>query len=217
MRWRVLPIFLIAPFLISCAAHAAPTETVALGEVLSEVDFSHSYDWEQYSNEEQHVDFHIEDGAYRAHAWDHGFIWTLNSEAHTNVVIQADTRQLSTYANNAYGLMCRASPTNNGDGYYFFISGDGNYTIRRGATDMIRGLIKWEPEGVIQQGQAINRIRIVCIDDYLALYVNGEFVAETRDERYQRGFAGISAAVPEGGDVDVLFDDLTIWDAYIGE
>lgn len=213
MRWFALFMVLATPFLASCAAKA--TETVALGEVLSEVDFSHSYDWEQYSNEDQHVDFRIEDGAFRAHAWDEGFIWALNSEAHTNVVIQADTRQLSTYANNAYGLMCRAAPTNNGDGYYFLISGDGNYTIRRGATDLIRGLIKWEPSGAIQQGQAINRIRIVCIDDYLALYVNGEFVAELRDDFYQRGFAGISAAVPEGGDVDVIFDDLTIWDAYL--
>jgi len=213
MYWRVVSLILMILLLASCEAKA--TETVMLGDVLSEVDFSHSYDWEQYSNEDQHVDFRIEDGAFRAHAWDNGFIWALNSEAHTNVVIQADTRQLSTYSNNAYGLMCRAAPTNNGDGYYFFISGDGNYTIRRGATDMIRGLIKWEPASAIQQGQAINRIRIVCVDDYLALYVNGEFVAELHDDRYQRGFAGITAAVPEGGDVDVEFDDLIIWEGEV--
>lgn len=213
MRWYVGLLVLLALLLASCAPKA--TETVLLGEVLSEVDFSHSYDWEQYSNEGQHVDFRIEDGVFRAHAWDHGFIWALNSEAHTNVVIQADTRQLSTYANNAYGLMCRAAPTNNGDGYYFLISGDGSYTIRSGATDVVRGLIKWEPTDAIQQGQAINRIRIVCIDDYLALYVNGRFVAETRDDRYQRGFAGIAAAVPEGGDVDVAFDDLIIREAWL--
>ncbi len=215
MYWRTIFFILMILLLASCEAKA--TKTVMLGDVLSEVDFSHSYDWEQYSNEDQHVDFRIEDGAFRAHAWDNGFIWALNSEAHTNVVIQADTRQLSTYANNAYGLMCRAAPTNNGDGYYFFISGDGHYTIRRGATDMIRGLIKWEPSGAIQRGQAINRIRIVCVDDYLALYVNGEFVAELYDDRYQRGFAGITAAVPESGDVDVVFDDLIIWEASLAE
>ena len=68
----------------------------------------------------------------------------------------------------------------------------------------------WTRTDAIQQGRGINRIRIVCVDDYLALYVNGQFVAEARDSLFASGYAGLTAAVPEGGEVDVRFDDLVI-------
>lgn len=55
----------------------------------------------------------------------------------------------------------------------------------------------------------------MCIGDYLALYVNGEFVAETRDDYFSRGFTGLSAAVVKDGDVDIAFDDLTVWEASL--
>lgn len=201
--------------LLLAACQPVPSERVALGDVLARVTFDAAYEWENYANAAQKVDFGIEDGEYHARAWDGGFTWVLNAEQHTDVVIQADVRQLSDYANNAFGLMCRASPTNNGNGYFFFISGDGTYTIRRGAATEVQYLIPWTHTDAIQQGRSINRIRILCVEDYLALYVNGKFVAETRDDRYLRGYAGLSAAVPAGGEVDVLFDDLTIWQAAL--
>jgi len=203
--------------LLLAACQSSPSERVTLGETLAQVDFSEIYQWENYANDDQHVNFRIEDGAYRAQAWDEGFVWVLNAQQHTDVSIQVDTVQNSDYANNAYGLMCRAAPTNNGDGYYFLISGDGNYTIRRGATDSIAPLIRWTPSGAIQQGRAINRIRIVCVEDYLALYVNGQFVAEIRDDFYQRGFAGLAAGVVEDGNVDITFDNLEIVTATLND
>jgi hypothetical protein len=199
--------------LAGAACQARPTQTIDMGDILLEEDFSESFSWENYADPAIQVNFRVEDGVYRAQARDGGFMWVLNAQAHTNVVIQVDTQQLSEYANNAYGLVCRASPSKNGDGYYFMISGDGNYTLRRGSTDRVRALIPWTSSGAIQQGRSINRIRAVCIDDYLALYVNGEFVAETRDDYFSRGYAGLTAAVPEDGDVDVAFDNLRIWSA----
>lgn len=187
-----------------------PSETVNYGETLQTVRFDHDFEWENYANAAQKVEFAVEDGAYRARAWDGGFTWTLNSQSHTDVVIQADIEQLSEYADNAFGLMCRASPANNGDGYFFFISGDGFYTLRRGASSEVLPIIPWTYTDTIQQGRSINRIRIVCVEDYLALYVNGQFVAEARDPLFASGYAGLSAAVPEGGDVDVQFDDVII-------
>ncbi|HYO87671.1 MAG TPA: hypothetical protein VER79_03430 [Candidatus Limnocylindrales bacterium] len=201
--------------LLLAACQPVPTQRFALGEVLQHVTFEADYEWENYANAEQKVAFGVEDGEYHARAWDGGFTWAMNAELHTDVVIQADVRQLSEYTNNAFGLMCRAAPTNNGNGYFFFISGDGTFTIRRGAASEVDYLIPWTHTNTIQQGRSINRLRIVCIEDYLALYVNGQFVAETRDSRYLQGYAGITAAVPEGGDVDVLFDDLTIWSASL--
>ena len=195
---------------VVAGCQARPSETVDVGETLQTVRFDHDFEWENYSNQEQKVEFAVENGAYHARAWDGGFMWTLNSSVHTDVVIQADAEQLSDYADNAFGLMCRASPSNNGDGYFFFISGDGYFTLRRGASKEVLPIIPWTRTDAIQQGRGINRIRIVCVDDYLALYVNGQFVAEARDSLFASGYAGLTAAVPEGGEVDVRFDDLVI-------
>ncbi len=53
------------------------------------------------------------------------------------------------------------------------------------------------------------------MDDYLALYANGEFVAEVRDSTYQLGNVGFVVAVAEGGVIDVTFDNLTIREATL--
>lgn len=200
-----------------CGCQTQPSARYALGDVLLEEGFSESYVWENYVNDAQRVDFRVLDGVYRTRASDTGFIWGLNSQTHRDVVIEVESTQLSEFRNNAYGVMCRAATSNNGDGYYFLISGDGMYSIRRGAVDRIAPLIEWQHTSAVRQGQAINRIRAACIGDYLALYVNDQFVAETRDSRYSEGFAGLSAAVAEGGIVDVAFDDLTIWAATLAE
>ncbi len=210
-------IFIVGLIAMLSGCQAQPSVRYALGEVLLEEGFSESFAWESYVNADQHVDFRVLDGVYRTRVSNTGFIWGLNSQAHGDVVIEVESTQLSEFRNNAYGVMCRAATSNNGDGYYFLISGDGMYSIRRGAVDQIAPLIEWRHTSAVRQGQAINRIRAVCVGDYLALHVNDQFVAETRDSRYREGFAGLSAAVAQGGSVDVAFDDLTIWSAALSE
>ena len=191
--WFVLLVLVIA----GCAAQ--PTARFVVGDVLLQTDFSQAFQWQHYIHPEQKVEFAIENGVYRARAWDGGFMWTIQPPMETDVMIEVEATQLSDYRNNAYGVMCRAAPTDNGNGYYFLISGDGQYTIRRGAVDTVGALIPWTGSGAIQQDKAINRIRVVCLGSYLALYVNDQFVAETHDDYFHRGYTGLSAAVVEGG------------------
>ncbi len=194
---------------------STPTERYALGDVVQQVDFSQSFMWQQYVHPEQNVDFSIADGVYRAKAWDGGFMWAIQPPAYTDTVIEVEATQLSEYRNNAYGVMCRGNPTDNSNGYYFLISGDGEFTIRRGAVDEVDALIPWTTTSAVRQDKGINRIRAVCIDDYLALYVNEQFVAETHDDYFNRGYTGLSTAVVKGGDADIAFDDLTVWAASL--
>lgn len=177
--------------------------------------FDQSYAWEQYTDAARGIQLGVEDGVYAARIAQPGIIWGLNAQQHTDVVIQVDTEQRSDALDNGYGLMCRATESNNGDGYYFLISGDGAFTIRRGMTDTFETLIAWTPHDAIQQGRAINRIRAVCIGDYLALYANGQFLGETRDRRYTHGYAGLVVAATQAGASDVSFDALTIWAASL--
>jgi hypothetical protein len=207
--WFVCVLVLVS----GCAA--TPTARFALGDVVQQVDFSRAFMWQEYVHPEQNVAFAIEDGLYRAKAWDGGFMWAIQPPAYTDTVIEVEATQLSEYRNNAYGVMCRAAPTDNSNGYYFLISGDGEFTIRRGAVDEVGALIPWTSTGAVRQDKGVNRIRAVCIGDYLALYVNEEFVAETRDDYFSRGYTGLSAAVVKGGDADIAFDDLTVWEASL--
>jgi hypothetical protein len=186
-----------------------PSQVLVLGDLLVEEEFDTPTAWEAYRDPAIKVELGVRDGSYHVRAEDGGFMWGLNSRIDTDVVIEVATEQLSDYADNAYGVMCRADQE--GDGYYFFISGDGHYTLRRGAGDEVLALIEWSPTPAIHQGRARNRIRAVCAQDYLALYVNDIFVDETRDSLYVRGVTGLVAAVPPGGVVEVTFDKLLIF------
>ncbi len=82
-----------------------------------------------------------------------------------------------------------------------------------GKVDTIKALIPFTYSDAIRQDKGINRIRAVCIGDYLALYVNDTFVAETHDDYFDKGYTGLSVAVVKGGDADITFDDLTVYTA----
>ena len=191
--------------LVACGGPSREYET---GEVLLNESFDEVTAWETYVSGEDA--FQVVDGAYRTQTGDGGYIWGLNETEHDDVVIEVTSRQISSFENNAYGVMCRADTSNNGDGYYFLISGDGYYAISKGEGENVNVLVDWTTSSAINEGQASNTIRAVCIDDYLALYVNGEFVADTEDDDYASGYAGFAAAAFDGGNADISFDNLTI-------
>ncbi len=190
-----------------------PTVRYTTGELLIEESFDSAESWESWSVEG--VNLRVWEGTFRITAGDQGYVWAINDDIHTDVVIEVRTRQLSSHANNGYGVMCRAQP--NGDGYYFLISGDGYYSIRRGAGSEVQEVVPWEASSMIQQGIGANDIRAVCIGRYLALYINGVFVVETEDNAAFQGYVGFTAAASEGGEVDVTFDNLTVYEASIDD
>jgi uncharacterized protein YfiM (DUF2279 family) len=219
LNWITLIFALLLALLAACSPSAVPV--IRLDAELLREDFSSPRAWESYYNAEQGMNFAVEEGVYKARVTQTGIMWTLHSEVHSDVVIEVETTQISTWRDNAYGLMCRAAPSGNGNGYYFLISADGQYTIRRGARDQITALIPWRASGAIRQDRAINRIRIACIGERLLLFVNDEFVAETRDSLYRSGSAGITAGmgmatgaqVNRARSVEIWFDALIMWAA----
>jgi len=216
MNRRIFVLYFLALIVglsLSACMRTTGSRSYEIGDLLLEEDFSRPFAWEAYSDPSRQIDLRVVDGVYRIEAHDEVFMWGLNAQIHTDVVIEVEAEQLSTYSDNAYGVMCRADPAADGDGYYFFISGDGYYTIRRGAGGEVTPLIPWTPSAAIHQGQARNRIRAVCIQDYLALYVNDQFVDETHDHLYGSGVAGLTAGVSAGGDVVATFDNLLIFAA----
>ncbi|MCP4426593.1 MAG: hypothetical protein GY803_19035 [Chloroflexi bacterium] len=208
----ILFVILTSLLLIGCGG---PSAEYTPGEILLSEDFSNPKAWEYYIDEAAGYSLKVSDGVYRIQTDDSGYIWGLNDQTHTDVVIEATTRQLSSYENNAYGIMCRANASNNGDGYYFLVSGDGFYSISRGEGDDVTPIVDWTDSSAVNAGTDSNTLRAVCIGDYLALYVNDKFVADARDAVYSSGYAGFAAAAFDGGDIAVTFDNLTISQASL--
>lgn len=190
---RVALVVLLALTLAACR-EAEPSERVQTGAVLLDEPFDDPFAWEQYADPAEGVAVGVVDDVYRVEVAREGFIWGLNTTSHTDVVIEVETAQLTPHDFNAFGVMCRADPTNNGDGYYFLISGDGTWSIRRISSGRGEALVPFTRSAAINRGRSINVLRVVCVSDYLALSINGEFAGETRDSRFSSGFAGLVAS-----------------------
>lgn len=143
------------------------------------------------------------------------YAWSLNHITHTNVAIEITVTDVSSHDSGFMGLMCRASPQNNGRGYHFLISGDGAYSIRYGTGNGDEALVRWQNHGAIRSDGS-NRLRVVCDGSQLSFFANGRRLNTVRDERYSRGSVGVmlglSRSVTAGTSVDVAFDDLSVWD-----
>ncbi|GAB4519462.1 MAG: hypothetical protein OHK0046_28340 [Anaerolineae bacterium] len=204
---KTLGLLLLIFLLAGCRAE--PKAAVIPGEVLLRETFdTRVIGWDAAT--QGNVMIGAADGAYRMQADVRDYVRGFYTATYDNVVIDVIGVQLSAENNNAYGVVCRAAPGDTGNGYYFLIGGDGSYSIREGAQGEIRPLVHWDKTDAVHRGSAENRIRAVCIEDYLALYVNDQFVADIRDDTYQRGRIGFAVAAASGTTIEAAFDDLII-------
>ena len=214
MKIKTLILTLSLLFVLA-ACGAKPTHEPVIGEVMLSQTFDTEDAWEIYSDVSS--DLKVVDGVYQIEVDDAGYIWGQNDLKTEDVVISVDTNQLSDYDDNGYGVICRSDANNNGDGYYFLISGDGYASIRKGDGADVPALTEWEENSAINKGQAGNKIKAVCVGDYLALYVNDTFVMETTDSTFSSGFTALTAVASEGGNARITFDNLNISKATLSE
>jgi hypothetical protein len=198
------------------ACQSTPSRNYILGDVLLEEEFTNTFDWDNRVAGDVRIG--VDNGDYRMRANVNQYVRGFNNQRHSNVVIEVDTLQRSPEETNAYGVVCRASATDGrSTGYYFLIGADGTYSIRKGVDGDVEALVSWAHSDVIDNGPGPNTIRAVCVEDYLALYVNDQFIADTRDTSYRTGYAGFAVATRQGTAIDVAFDNLMIWSASLAQ
>jgi hypothetical protein len=124
-------------------------------------------------------------------AADRGYLMSRNHVQHTDVIVNVIVRQTEGLLGNGFGVVCRADEQ--GNGYYFLLSSDGQFTISVGtsARDALFELIPWQYHSIIRQGFEPNAIRAVCAGNYLAMFINDVFVAETFDDEFVSGELGV--------------------------
>lgn len=97
-----------------------------------------------------------------------------------------------------------------GDGYLFLIQGNGQFAIMRSRGRNLTPLVNWQQSNKINQGAARNSIRAVCVGTYLAMYINGEFVADATDDTYREGQVGLAASAATRLGTVIEFDNLSV-------
>ncbi|MEL6405599.1 MAG: family 16 glycoside hydrolase [Chloroflexota bacterium] len=187
---------------------------ITVGDILLEVDFSDEDDWENYEEETRFV--LVDDDEYVGEVEENNFIWGQHDEVYEDVVIQVTARQDGGEDNNGYGVICRTEEdVNTFDGYHFLIDGLGNGAILRyDADEGYTALVTWEQFDEINVDDEPNIMHIVCVDEYLALYVNGELIAEAEDDEYDEGVVSfVVINFEDDGFARAIFDDLIVYEA----
>lgn len=102
----------------------------------------------------------------------------------------------------------------NGDGYLFLIQGTGSWGIFRARGRDVFPLRDWEPSDLVQRGRgARNHLRAICADDYLAFYINEQFVADVQDNAFANGQVGLAAGAFSRLGAEISFDNLVVSEA----
>lgn len=207
--WIALIALSLALLVAGCASPPiSPNVTLTVGEVLLDDAFNRPFEWD--NRQQGGVRVGVEGDTYRIVADVSSYVRGYHVARHDDVVIDVGVTQLSPDSVNAYGVVCRgSSDPASANGYYFLISGDGAFSIRRGRQGDLQPIVHWSRSNVINRG-GFNRLRVVCVADYLALWVNGQLVAQARDDVYRAGRVGFTATARDGDLIDVVFANLTI-------
>ena len=175
-----------------------------------------------FSNGDAALVAEYEEGGYRLmHPQANAAGWALPGRLFTDVRIEASAEKLGGDDDNFFGLMCRVQGTTASANFYILmISSDGYYGIGKrvgGGNLVLIGADKMQASNAINTGEASNQIRAECDEDRLALYVNGELIAEEYDEELDTGQIGLMVGTFDQGGTDVRFDDLAVYAIEVGE
>jgi hypothetical protein len=190
-------------------ALADGVQKVTVGDLLLDDHFDIKDDWENYTTDNTSAE--VTDGEYIIKADGAYFNWGLNEKAkHADAVLEVDATQTDKSQENFFGLVCRANK--DGEGYYFIVGSDGYFRIAKREKKEFTSLVDWSYTTAVLAGKTTNHLAAICAGDYLALYANGELLAEANDSTFSEGIAGLTAGAYEKTKVSATFDDLKLWE-----
>ncbi len=127
-----------------------------------------------------------------------------------DVVVEVQASRIGGPEDNRFGLLCRYQDDQN---YYaFVVSSDGYYAIYKSVTGEITllDMPSMLPAVHLQESEDSLLLKITCQDDRLALWVNGERIAERQDSDISRGDVGLLAGAYAEAGTEILFDQFTV-------
>lgn len=206
-----------------------PSGTLSLGQRLALYEFgSGTESWRSFAVEGAAFGWNGRDRALFGEVQvNRGYVVTVNTArtfSNTSVTVRLQSASLPDNTTLSAGLVCRGDV--NGNGYYFLVADSGRASIQAGdpsnPDDLIM-LADWTPAPSLLPLTDENLLTAVCAADYLALSINGEFVVDVRDSRFDSGLLGVTLAggLSAGADgaslarsvVGIQFDDVVVTEA----
>ncbi len=214
MRYRFLWLLPLVSLLAACSLGGEAVDECNTGGALFFDDFSGQQNcgWREYNESGVVVEILPDPGVLQISVSQPGQIgWTNPGRDFDDVIITTKATQVSGPDDNAYGVICRYQDENNF--YVFLISGDGYYAIGKyqtGSPQVIYLTENYIASDAIQQGAAMNELRVSCVGNELGLQINGVPVTTVVDPTFVRGDVGVGASVFDPGTAVIQFDDFRV-------
>jgi hypothetical protein len=131
-----------------------------------------------------------------------------------DVRVEADATKVAGPDINAFGVFCRFKDKDHF--YRGYATSDGYVAIvtRENGTSKVISAAdgKLHHSSSVNQGNALNHLRLDCIGSTLTLYVNGKRAASAIDTALTSGGdVGVVAGAEEDGGVDILFNNFVVY------
>lgn len=96
--------------------------------------------------------------------------------------------------------------------YHFVITGNGAYQLARAEDNERTSIITWTESPYIQVGNASNKLRVICRNSVIELYVNGHLLERVSGEfPSDIGGNGIGLFVSGVDGTHITFDNIKMW------
>jgi serine/threonine protein kinase len=135
-------------------------------------------------------------------------ITAMPGKRFSNVVIEFEATQLAGPEDAYFGALCRYQDDENY--YYLIIGADGYYSIGKIQNGENFSLSQTDSSQAILTGQAENSLRAECTSDILALYANGELLAQVQDSDFSSGYVGLLAGTLDTPGADIRFTNFYV-------
>jgi S1-C subfamily serine protease/cytochrome c556 len=165
--------------------------------------------WSTYDDTEAGAKY--DDGAFRISVREEQYIaWSSLPQEFDDFALEVSTAWVTGSAINACGVFVRFQDEENL--YEFGIDGEGYFMIGKYVDGEWIFLVDWQESIALNGGDdASNDLAVICIENELSFYANGELLATVVDDSFKEGEMALFAETFDEGGVEILFDDLYVW------
>jgi len=149
----------------------------------------------------------------KSDAINQGFRWYLNYRKPKDAYLEAKFKVESCSGDDQYGLVFRAPSFDQGLAYYYIVTCDGRYDIRRWDQGGSKNLLNFPSSGHINQGSnRENTLGVWFKSDSIRLYMNGSFLQEIQDNSLiNDGYFGLFINARQTPGLTVKMDEIAYW------
>ncbi len=134
--------------------------------------------------------------------------WDYTDQTYDDFTLQVDAQQTMGADDNEYGVLFRYVDADNF--YSFDVAGDGSFAVFKNENDEWITLVDWQESAYINPIGQLNRLKVICQGDQIAVYANDQELASLTDDSFSQGDIGLFAGTFDEPPIEAIFDNLRV-------